>query len=533
MRRDVQKNKNKQKRELKSKKADMQRDIYSSEGAYVNITTINLNRSRTEIDVKLPFNFILRDATELSNHSITYLCRASDMLILSITGIEVDYDLINVIKRQMPTVVIVHDKKLKGLARAVSKTFGSPKTCDFSMLSMILRNIQYQSTTVASERPFMIPADVRYCDGLLVAEGFMKNSLRSDSVVINGEYRGVIEEAIVDGEVIPGSLLNIEYGENVFKPLYEDHDNSSIVDTQRNEEDTSVEDVDLESQSDGDYDVEYSGFYDDQPISSELDLISKYSKYKGIRNLSSCTFADQPEEMPEYYKDLVFFRNPKHTLSQVKNRKCIIPKNKSVTLKIRLQLPPNASLDLNLIVLFNLFEYEDRYTILNYEFSSHEPLPAEIVIDNGFEIFKARCIVTRNLNNNAFRQEHDLVSGIVSFIGPLVLFSPNAFIVPENLNSFSVVRLFNGYSQNRIFFDCVELEGKPAKVCKRYVVVKGMFYNKEQVEYFRNVQLEASKGIRGFVKKPLGTKGAFKAYFAQPVKYGEDITMSLYKQVFL
>ncbi|ELA41607.1 uncharacterized protein VICG_01355 [Vittaforma corneae ATCC 50505] len=533
MRRDVQKNKNKQKQELKNKKIDTQKSIYSSEGAYMNITTINLNRNRTEIDIKLPFNFIVRDATELSNRYVTYLCRVSDLLILTITGMEIDYDLINIIKRLMPTVVIVHDKKLKSLARAISKSFGSPKTCDFSMLNMALWNIQCQNTTIASERPFMVPADTKYCDGLLIVEGFMKNSLRSDRVVINGEYRGIVEEVTMDGESIEGRLLNVECDESAFKSLYEDCSDNSTAGIQHVDDgDPCIEEVDLESQNDEDYDVEYGEFYDEQPIDPELDLINKYSKYKGIRSLSVGSFVDRPEEMPEHYKDIVFLRNIKHVLGQIKNRECIIPKNKSVVLKIRLSLPSNEVFDPSLVVLFNLFEYEGRCTILNYEFSSQEPLPEEIVVDNGFEIFRAKCIVTRNLNSNAFKQESSLVSGIVSFVGPLALFSPNAFVVSD-FNSSKAVKLFNGYSQNRLFFDCVELKGKPVKICKRYIVVKGMFYTKEQVEYFRNIQLEARRGIRGFVKKSLGTKGAFKAYFAQPVKYGEEITMSLYKRIFL
>jgi pre-rRNA-processing protein TSR1 len=219
----------------------------------------------------------------------------------------------------------------------------------------------------------------------------------------------------------------------------------------------------------------------------------------------------------------------------VKNRECLVPKNKNIILKVSLKGNQNlANFIENIPVLFNIFEYELRSTILNYEFTSQEnPIPKEIMVDNGFMIYNTKCIVTRNLNSNVFKRESNIHSGIVSFIGPLTLNTNNAFIISDGIEEFKAVRLFNGYSKNRVFFDCVRLKGKPVKVCKSYAVIKGMFYNKEQVEYFRNIKLETNKDVQGFIKKPLGTKGAFKAYFAQQVKYGEEVRISLYKSIFL
>ena len=539
MRRDVQKNKNKQKQELKNKKIESQKGIYSSEEAYMNITTINLSRKRTEVEMKLPFNFILRDATEAVKHHITYLCRASDLLILTITDMDIDNDLIGLIKRSMPTVVIVHDKKLKSFARAISKSFGSPKICDFSMLSMVVKNLRCQNTTIATERPFMIPMDASYSEGILTVKGFMKNSLRSNQVMINGLYEGIIEEVVVDGDIISGELLNIKNDETLYEKCYDEEDLKSAEDYVNSAEDDvkSVEDdvnsaeddvnsVDLESQSNEEC-IESSTNNEDNTDS----LIEKYSKYRGIRDLSSCTFKDQLEDMPEYYKNLVFFKSLKHTLNKVKQRECAIPKNKGLTLKVRVSLPQDITNMLTSLVIFNFFEYEAENTILNYEFTSQSTLPQNICVDNGFRVFRTNCIVTRNLNSNVFKEERELVSGVVSFIAPLLLFRFSAFIIPDD-NSDSI-RLFNGYSQNRIFFNCAKLKGKPVKICKSYAVVKGMFYNKEQVEYFSDIKVEAGNKIQGFIKKPLGIKGAFKAYFAQTVKYGEAIAMSLYKRLFL
>lgn len=514
MRRTVQKNKNKQKQELKAKKIKDHTSLYLSGQAYMNITAVHLCRVPIELDVKVPYNFILRDATGLSNHEVTYLCRASDLLLLTVTGPEISHELVSLVKRYMPSAVVVYDKKQKNVARLVSKLFGDVKMCEASMLNMILEKIETKNTHLASTRPFMIPRSINLDGHYMYAQGFMKNGLKSDKLIINGLHEGVIEEVTVGTEKIPGDSLVFEENESALeKPI--DSPPQSEPDSELDEEPHSEEDA------------EYEEDVDPMAASPGFDLITKYSEYRGIRNLATCTFSDQRK--PDYYRDLVFVKNTKYILSQVRNNRSIIPKNSYVTLKIRVSGPITESI----VVLFNLFEYETRRTIYNFDFSCPTLLPKDIVVDNGFRVYSSRCIVTRNLNNNVFKEESDLLNGVVSFVGPINLHGCIAHILIGGINTLNAVNLLNGRAQDRIFFECAELKGKPIKVCKSYLVVKGMFFNKEQVEYFRNIKVESRNGITGFIKKPLGTKGLFKAYFAQPVKHGDSVKMSLYKRIFL
>jgi pre-rRNA-processing protein TSR1 len=523
MRRDVQKNKNKQKLELKNKKTKEKANLYSSNDAYMNITSISLNKIPVELDLKLPYNFILRDATQLSNHEITYLCRASDLLILSITSTVVDADMISLIKRAMPTVIITYDRKLKNVAKAISKTFGSAKIIEFSMINMILQKVETSNTNIAMVRPYMIPRTVTVENDYVIVQGFMKNPLKSDKVVINGIHEGIIEQIMFDGMTIEGSSLNMEENEDLLDKTFLEKQNQTKEDqevSEANNVDESVEEVSLE-----DNEMEYDLI---DPIEEpEIDLISKYSEYRGIRNLATCTFHDQVD--PEHYKDIVFMKNTKYALSKINSNIHLIPKNKSVTLKIKIFEPIQESI----FVLFNLFGFETRKTIHNFDFTSPTPLPEIITVDNGFRIFNTKAFVTRNLNNNLFKLESSLTDGVVSFIGPFNFFDTTAFLLSEGLNTLKAIRLLNGKTQDRIFFESKSLKGKPIKICKSYVVVEGMFFNKDQVEYFRNIQVASKNDISGFIKKPLGTKGLFKAYFSQQVKHGEFITMTLYKRIYL
>jgi len=546
---DVQKNKNKQKQQLKSKKIKDQWEVYSSSGASINIAHINLSRRPFDVStIKLPVKYKLTDLTGANTLEMLFICRASDLLILTVTDVDVDSSLVSTIKLCMPATVIAYDKKLKNVANRLAKDFGAPKTCEVGMLNMILKTVELHCPASATERPYMLADGFDQNSGILTVGGFMKDSLKSDRVVINGSYIGTIIEVAVDQEVIPGCDLNTpsEPDELVFpyanvksRDIESDRmefdgevEMNETSNTDRMEfevevnETSNTDRMEFESEEEVEYEVE-------DTTEPEVDLISKYAEYKGVRNLATCTFPNRAEDIPDYYKEICFFKNQKQSFNRIKNRKSVIPKNRNVVLKIQLPdgvpvLSPSTPL-----VLYNLFENEGRSTIMNYEFTSTEPLPEVLCVYNGVGLHEARCITTRNLTCGAFKGDPELTTGVVSFIAPLLHGSSATAHVLLGGQDSSIVRLYNGTSEDRVFFDGVELTGWPVKVSKRSVTVKGMFYNKEQVEYFSSVRLEGRRGISGFIKKALGTKGVFKAYFAQQVKYGESILMKLYKRRYL
>lgn len=58
-----------------------------------------------------------------------------------------------------------------------------------------------------------------------------------------------------------------------------------------------------------------------------------------------------------------------------------------------------------------------------------------------------------------------------------------------------------------------------------------MFFNAEDVAWFKALQLWTKRGRTGFIKEPLGTHGYFKATFDGKINPMDAVAVSLYKRV--
>ena len=84
----------------------------------------------------------------------------------------------------------------------------------------------------------------------------------------------------------------------------------------------------------------------------------------------------------------------------------------------------------------------------------------------------------------------------------------------------------------RIILKRIILTGYPLKTHKKRSVVRFMFFNPNDVKYFRPVELYTKFGLRGHIKDSLGTHGLMKCHFNDFIKSADTVCMPLYKRVF-
>jgi pre-rRNA-processing protein TSR1 len=161
-----------------------------------------------------------------------------------------------------------------------------------------------------------------------------------------------------------------------------------------------------------------------------------------------------------------------------------------------------------------------------------------------------------NTPNNVHKFDrylHPGRSAIATFIGPVtwgavpvLVFKKQAVNDPEVLDSADGTvagKTSNGLEliatgtvvapdHSRVVAKRAILTGHPYKIHKKVVTVRYMFFNSEDVHWFKALQLWTRRGRSGFIKESLGTHGYFKAMFDSKINPQDSVGISLYKRVF-
>lgn len=197
------------------------------------------------------------------------------------------------------------------------------------------------------------------------------------------------------------------------------------------------------------------------------------------------------------------------------------------------------------VVTYGLLQHECKLSVLHFTIKKlgeyEEPVRSKdpLLLCTGVRIFQARPIFSSDEHNaDKFKMERFLHAGrhcAATIYGP-IMFHPMpmlAFRMPQTEGG--VPRLvatgaLKSVNPDRVVLKKIVLTGYPVRVHKKRATVKHMFYNPEDVRWFKPLEIYTKYGRRGRIKEALGTKGLMKVIFDGGVQQRDTVCLALYKR---
>ncbi|CAK9295104.1 unnamed protein product [Gordionus sp. m RMFG-2023] len=230
------------------------------------------------------------------------------------------------------------------------------------------------------------------------------------------------------------------------------------------------------------------------------------------------------------------------------------------------------------LILFGLLPYEQNFSMLNFAIrksfastSRHSNLSTSSgsitdLLALGEDVLKQPCKIkskskllfqvgfrrfynepifsdhTLNIDKHKFERYYKLdnndnyicsmLTNIFMTNVPILVFKPPS--KSDNISSDNLLAqgsLFN-IDPKRIIVKRAIISGQAYKINGHSVTIRNMFYNTDDINWFKSVQLRTKLGRIGHIKEPVGTHGHMKCVFNATLKSFDTIYLYLYKRIF-
>lgn len=286
----------------------------------------------------------------------------------------------------------------------------------------------------------------------------------------------------------------------------------------------------------------------------------RLERYRGLKSLRSSTWEEDEDRAhePENWRRLLQVPDYKSSRSQVTREALVggVPVGTRVSVHLlnvssSVQYDPSRPL-----TLFSLLRHEHKRAAVNFNMTlssdTTEPIKSktELIMQCGPRRFVVNPLFSQggNTSNDVHKFDRYLHPGqstIATFVAPLTWGSvPTLFfkraaaddsMSTEEVSKLPLTLVGTGTSlppsSHRVIAKRIILTGHPYKIHKKLVTIRYMFFNREDVEWFKALQLWTKRGRSGFIKESLGTHGYFKATFDGKINPQDSVGVSLYKRM--
>ncbi|XP_073171458.1 pre-rRNA-processing protein TSR1 homolog isoform X2 [Lepidochelys kempii] len=196
------------------------------------------------------------------------------------------------------------------------------------------------------------------------------------------------------------------------------------------------------------------------------------------------------------------------------------------------------------LVLFSLLPHEQKMSVLNFvvrrNLGNNETVKAkeELIFHCGFRRFRASPLYSQHSSADKHKLERFLrpdAALVVTVYAPITFPPASVLLFKQRSNGMHDL-IATGFllsvDPDRILIKRLVLSGHPFKIFSKTAVVRYMFFNREDVLWFKPVELRTKWGRRGHITEPLGTHGHMKCHFDGQLKSQDTVLLNLYKRVF-
>lgn len=411
-------------------------------------------------------------------------------------------------------------------------------------------------------------------NGNILIEGYLRGAPLSVHQIVTIPYIGDFQIAEANG-IIPsdelrhkmiymaneGDLLDEEVhapqtfdSMEQFGQVQTDMANMSLLEPEQYQQAGDDEDYNLEQDDEearlveeGVYkrnleELQYPDEFEDYNATTILN--QRLRRYRGLKSFKNSNW-DPHESLPPQYSQIFEFSNFQRTseaaIAEQQNGdiepgtyvKCMLLGNGDT--EIWQRIPEGR-----IISMFGLFKNETRLTVINASITNTgEPLRSKepLLIICGFRHLWIKPLLSEDTRSSKYlflRVIDQNQSAIASFIAPAFMQgSPITYFKEINgMMCFIGTGSIKTVDPNRMIIKRIILTGNPYRTAGRNARVTLMFYNKDDVNWFKGIGLWTKNKRRGHIDEAIGLKGHFKATFDQITRPDDTVCMSLYKRVY-
>jgi len=277
---------------------------------------------------------------------------------------------------------------------------------------------------------------------------------------------------------------------------------------------------------------------------------ARFARYRGLKSFRTSEW-DPQENLPPDYSKIFQFQNFQSAKRRILHEEHQEGANPGQYVRVHLVGVPEEFMKRALTrdvppSLVALLKHERKMTVINLiikrlpDSDLDSPIKSkdELIFHVGFRKFKSRPIFSAHTISSKYKYEpflRDEVAMVATMYGP-VTFPPAPVLVYRETPKGDKELVASGSvldcDPNRLIVKRIRLSGHPFKIHSKSAVVRFMFFNSEDVMYFKPIELVTRLNRRGHIKEPLGTHGHMKCIFDKKIRSDDCVFMNLYKRVF-